>query len=118
MSMRRSRSSLLSRRPAAFSIIELILVVCILSAAVAFSLTYLPPADMGRQQRDCDLARQRLQVFANQHFSQTGSWPSRELSELSVVYTPESQLHCPCSQHRYQMSGAIIMCPKHEPTRK
>lgn len=100
------------------SLIELILLVVILSASVAVSLQSIPGGESPREQRACNLARQKLQSLADGYFSESGRWPSRDLSELTTREGTDKTMRCPCGHALYQMSGAIVMCPQHEPTRQ
>jgi len=102
----------------AFSLIEMILLVVILFASIAVSLQYIPNGESPRKQRACNLARQRFQNLADGYFSDAGHWPSRDLNELLSHDTINAVLRCPCGHVLYQMSGAIVMCPQHEPTRQ
>ncbi len=111
-----NRSSV--RPPRAFSLLELILAVVIISTVVAISLQYLRPTDEAARQRSCDVTRQSLQNNADRFFSVEGNWPSRDLREIATTTLAGDSLPlCPCDGGKYEMSGAIVICPTHESTR-
>ena len=112
-----SSSSARSRQ--AFTPLELILVVVIIATVAAVSLQYLQPAGNTTRQRACDVTRQTLQNHADRYYSQAGTWPSRDLAELATQSFAGNLLPaCPCQGGRYEMSGAIVICPAHEADRK
>ncbi len=111
------RSKTSTRR--GFTLLEMILTVVIISTVAAVSLQYLRPTGEASRQRSCDLARQMLQNYADRYYTQTGNWPSNNLSEIAKAnYAGDSLPVCPCQGGNYQMSGAIVICPTHEATRK
>ena len=62
--------------------------------------------------------RQSLQNDADRFFSVAGSWPSRDLREIATATLAGDSLPlCPCDGGKYEMSGAIVICPTHESTR-
>jgi len=112
-----NRSSV--RRPRAFSLLEMILAVVIISTVAAVSLQYLRPTGEAARQRTCDVTRQLLQNYTDRYYSSAGSWPSRDLSEIATAtFAGDSLPLCPCDGSRYEMSGAIVICPTHESTRR
>jgi len=107
------------QRLRAFSLLEIILVVVIISTVAAVSLQYFRPTGEAVQQRSCDVTRQLLQNYADRYFSAAGSWPSRDLNEIATATLAGGELPpCPCDGSKYEMSGALVICPIHESTRR
>ncbi len=107
------------RKSQGFSLLEMILAVVIISTVAAVSLQFIRPTGTVARQRACDVTRQLLQNEAERYFSEQGIWPSRRLSELSSArFTGNPIPPCPCGGGSYEMSGGIVICPVHEPTRR
>jgi prepilin-type N-terminal cleavage/methylation domain-containing protein len=103
----------------AFTLLEMILAVVIISAVAALSLQHLRPSGQVARQRSCDVTRQTLQNYADRYYSREGTWPSRDLREIAVpTYAGDDLPLCPCEGGRYQMSGSLIICPVHEASRR
>lgn len=108
-----------SRSRQAFALFELVLVAVMISLIVSLSLQSMQPPGKTARQRACDVMRQTLQEHADRHFIQTAKWPSQNLSELkSPAYAGDRLMECPRQGGPYRMSGAIVICPAHEPTRQ
>jgi hypothetical protein len=117
------------RRFLGFSELQVISAVIVLTVAASSSMYLLRP-DRGSAAREevaqsvCDHQRQKLQVLADRHFAQSHRWPNRDMSDLmweptgTGIADAPAGLVCPCGVGRYQMSGALVMCPVHEATRK
>ncbi|MGV3484631.1 MAG: prepilin-type N-terminal cleavage/methylation domain-containing protein [Planctomycetaceae bacterium] len=107
------------RRPSGLALLELLVAVLIISIVAALSLQPLRPATRSVAPRACDATRQSLQRQADEYFSDTGKWPSGSLAELMASgYLGGEIPHCPQCGGSYQMSGAIVICPVHEATRR
>ncbi len=102
-----------------FTLLEMVLAVVIISAVAAVSLQFIRPVGESSRQRSCDVSRQMLQNYADQYYNRTGTWPQRNLAELATNEFVGPRLPpCPCQGGNYEMSGAIVVCPLHEATRK
>jgi len=107
------------RRPGGLALLELLVAVLIISTIAALSLQPLRPAVRSVPQRACDATRQSLQRHADEYFADTGKWPSGCLAELAAPgYFGGEIPPCPQCGGSYQMSGAIVICPAHEASRR